>query len=283
MRTEGSRSSASGTARLRHELTRARTWLRGRGRMTRLALVAAAGAALVATAFLAIPTDRDEPVWLYDRPFSGDAALAIRKALATEKIPFRSDAAHRIGVAASRWGDAMARAGEARRRPGLARRDRERPPVAEPLDRPGREARAGPLADRAPAQGDDRGLRRRHPLGQRLDPPAQVREGMRPEWKSSGLVILDVERRPSHKVVCSIQTLLARSVPGLSPDAVTVGDRSGNFFLEAGNPRRRLGHEGPRPRRGAARRPPGEARPARPGDRPRRHRRARPRRPRPPP
>ena len=193
---------------------------------------------LVAAAFLAIPADRDEPVWLYDRPFSGDAALAIRKALAAEKIPFRSDSAHRIGVAASRWGDAMAALEKHGVAPvSLAEIESAPPPPGNwTLSQAEKKEQDNWRTERrlkATIEGYGSGIRQASVSILR----AQVREGMRPEWKTSGLVILDVERRPSHKILCSIQTLLARSVPGLSPDAVTVGDRSGNFFLEAGNPR----------------------------------------------
>ncbi|HEY2157082.1 MAG TPA: hypothetical protein VGH33_15745, partial [Isosphaeraceae bacterium] len=64
--------------------------------------------------------------------------------------------------------------------------------------------------------------------------PSRTR--MRPEWKVGALVLLDVERRPSHKLIHSIQTLLASMVDGLAPESVTIGDQSANFFLDANNP-----------------------------------------------
>ncbi len=237
MRTEGPRPSASATTRLRHELARARTWVRGRGRATRLALVATAAAALVAAVFLAIPADRDDVIWLYDgRSFSGDAARSIQKALAAEKVPFRADNGRRIGVAASRWGDAMS---------ALVKHN-VAPPSLEEIE--GMPPTSSPWIGAAEKQELDLWRRERW-LQATIEgyggirsaivkiARTQVHTGIRPEWKSSGLVILDVERKPSHKVVCAIQTLLARAVPGLAADAVTVGDRSGNFFLEAGDAR----------------------------------------------
>ena len=240
MRTEGSRSPASAATRLRHELARARTWLRGRGRATRLVLVAAAAAALVAAVFLAIltmPADRDDVIWLYDgRSFSGDAARSIQKALAAEKVPFRADNGRRIGVAAPRWGDAMSALEKHNVAPASLEEIEGVPPTFSPwigaAEKQEQDLWRTERWLKATIEGYG-GIRSAIVRIART----QVHAGIRPEWKSSGLVILDVERKPSHKVVCAIQTLLARAVPGLAADAVTVGDRSGNFFLEAGDAR----------------------------------------------
>ena len=237
MRTEASRAPASAATRLRHHVGRARTWMRGLGRATRLALVAAAVAGLVAAAFLAIPTDRDEMLWLYEgRKFAGDDAREIQKALAAEKVPFQADPGHRIGVATSRWGDAMAALEKHDVGPAsLAAIEKDRPASDPWSDRDAKAEQDRWLLERWLKANIEKypGTIRSASVRIRRTP---VRAGLRPEVKVGVLVILDVEHRPSHKAIRAIQTLLTNAVPGLAPEAVTIGDQSGNFFLDASNP-----------------------------------------------
>lgn len=211
--------------------------MRGRGRATRLALVAAA-AGLVAAAFLAIPADRDEMLWLYEgRKFSGDAAREIQKALAAEKVPFQTDPAHRIGVATSRWVDAMAALDKhGVQPPSLEGIEKDRP-VADPWsDRDAKADQERWLLERWLKANIEKypGTIRSASVRIKRTP---VRAGLRPEVKVGVLVILDVEHRPSHKAIRAIQTLLTNAVPGLGPESVTIGDQAGNFFLDASNPK----------------------------------------------
>jgi hypothetical protein len=53
---------------------------------------------------------------------------------------------------------------------------------------------------------------------------------------ASGSVVLDTDRRPPHKTILAIRTLLSTQVPDLRPDSVTISDQSGKFYLEAGDP-----------------------------------------------
>jgi flagellar M-ring protein FliF len=237
MRTESSASSASATTRLRDEVARARRWVRGRGRATRLALIAVAAAGLVGLAYWTIPLDRDQRVWLYDgKKFSQDSAQAIEEALGVEKIAFVTDQSNRVGVALSRWSDALA----ALKKHGVE------PPSLEEIEK---DLEAGSYMD-TPADKADRDHRRiERSLKAMIEKyegirsayvkvhRTPVRGGYRPGSAVSGLVVLDTERRPPNRVIQSIQTLLPKMVPGLLPDAVTVCDRAGIFYLEAGNPK----------------------------------------------
>jgi hypothetical protein len=211
--------------------------MRDRGTAARLALLALAAAVVASVAMLALPLDRDEMRWLYDgRKFSGEAALEIQKALAAEKVPFQADSAHRVGVAASRWGDAMAALEKhGVEPPSLEELEKDRPASDPWSDRDARDALDRWRLERslkAIIEGYAGGIRSAHVSIKRS--PAGTR--MRPEWKVGALVLLDVERRPSHKLVHSIQTLLASKVDGLTPESVTIGDQSANFFLDASNP-----------------------------------------------
>jgi type III secretory pathway lipoprotein EscJ len=237
MRTESSASSASAATRLRDEVARARRWVRGRGRATRLALIAVAAAALAGLAYWAIPLDRDERVWLYDgKKFSQDSAQAIEEALGVEKIAFVTDQSNRVGVARSRWSDALA---------ALKKHDVEPPSLEEiekatetasildtPYDRADREHRRLERSLKAMIENYE-GIRSAYVKVIRTPGHGSYRVGA----AVSGLVQLDTERKPPHRVIQSIQTLLSKRVPGLSPDAVTVCDRAGIFYLEAGNPK----------------------------------------------
>jgi hypothetical protein len=211
--------------------------MRDRGPAARLALVALAAAVVASVALLALPLDRDETRWLYDgRRFSGDAAREIEKALAAEKIAFQTDSSHRIGVAASRWGDAMAALEKhGVEPPSLEELEKDRPVFDLWSDSDARTALERWRLERwlkASIEGYAGGIRSAHVSIKRT----LIGTKFRPEWKVGGLVLLDVERQPSHRVIHSIQTLLASKVDGLSPEAVTIGDQSGNFFLDASNP-----------------------------------------------
>jgi flagellar M-ring protein FliF len=211
--------------------------MRDRGPAARLALLALAAAVVASAAMLALPLDRDELRWLYDgRKFSGEAALEIQKALAVEKVAFQADSAHRIGVAASRWGDAMAALEKhGVEPPSLEELEKDRPTSDVWSDRDDRAALERWRLERwlkASIEGYAGGIRSAHVSIKR----SLVGTKLRPEWKVGGLVLLDVERRPPHRVIRSIQTLLASKVDGLAPESVTIGDQSGNFFLDASNP-----------------------------------------------
>ncbi len=211
--------------------------MRDRGPAARLALLALAAAVVASVAMLTLPLDRDEMRWLYDgRRFSGEAALEIQKALAAEKVAFQADASHRIGVAASRWGDAMAALEKhGVEPPSLEELEKDRPNADPWSDRDDRAALERWRLERwlkASIEGYAGGIRSAHVSIRR----SLVGTKFRPEWKVGGLVLLDVERRPPHRVIRSIQTLLASKVDGLAPESVTIGDQSGNFFLDANNP-----------------------------------------------
>ncbi len=211
--------------------------MRDRGPAARLALLALAAAVVASAAMLALPLDRDEMRWLYDgRKFSGEAALEIQKALAAEKVAFQADTSHRIGVAASRWGDAMAALEKhGVEPPSLEELEKDRPAFDAWSDNDSRAALDRWRLERwlkASIEGYAGGIRSAHVSIKR----SLVGTKFRPEWKASGLVLLDVERRPPHRVIRSIQTLLASKVDGLALESVTIGDQSGNFFLDASNP-----------------------------------------------
>jgi hypothetical protein len=211
--------------------------MRDRGPAARLALLALAAAVVASAAMLALPLDRDEMRWLYDgRKFSGDAALEIQKALAAEKVAFQADSSHRIGVAASRWGDAMAALEKhGVEPPSLEELEKDRPASDPWSDRDARAAHERWQLERslkASIEGYGGGIRSAHVSIKR----SPVRTKLRPEWKVGGLVLLDVERKPPHRVIRSIQTLLASKVDGLAAESVTIGDQSGYFYLDASNP-----------------------------------------------
>ena len=244
MRTESVTSPASTATRLRGEVARARKWVSGRGRPTRLALIALGAVALFATAYWTIPVEREELVWLYDgRKFSTDAAMAIERSLAADKIAFRSDDSHRIGVAPARWADAV-----------------------ESLKKHGVEPSSLEEIDRLPPETDlfsspeDRQLRRQWTMERRLKATIErypgirsadvsirqsvVKGGLRPTVNVMGSVVIDAVPKPANSVIMSIKTLLSTSVPDLRPESVTISDRTGHFYLMAGDSAKALVTQG---------------------------------------
>jgi flagellar biosynthesis/type III secretory pathway M-ring protein FliF/YscJ len=233
MRTESSASTASASTRLRDGMARARRWVRGRRPVFRVTLIVAVAVALAAVAYMSIPMERDEIVLLYEgRKFSQSRARAIEKALLEEKIPCKRSG-RSVGVYRSNWSDAMS----ALDKHGVqleSIEDLEKEPPTfswtdTQADRLERERWRLERWLKASIEEFDPSIRSASVSIQRM--PIHVRD-----WKSSGLVMLDTERSPSHKLIRSIQTLLTSRVPGLAPDAVTIGDSTGTFFLEAGNP-----------------------------------------------
>ncbi len=234
MRTESSTSSA--TTRLRGEMARAGRWVSGRGRGTRLGLIAVVVATLVTLIYLTVPLEREELIWLYDgRKFSPDSALAIQKTLAGEKIAFKSDGSNRIGVAPSRWPDAIvALEKHGVEPPSLERMEQAAPEPAlwaSPEERSERKQWMIEHELKAIIQGYQ-GIRSAHVTITR----SVVRGGLRPTWSVGGSVVLDAVPRPTHRVIGAIQTLLSTKVADLRPDAVTISDRTGHFYLKAGDP-----------------------------------------------
>ena len=235
MRTESSTPSAS--ARLRAEVDRARRWVGGAGRSKRLMLFAIAAAGLIATAYLTIPLDREETLWLYDsRRFAPDEALAIQKALAAEKIAFKSDTSNRVGVTKSTWPAALDALGKHKvERPSLDEIDQDYinsgSLMEGPAERAERQRWHDERALKAIIEGYE-GVRSAHVKIKRTP----VGRGLRPTWNLSASVVLDTDRRPPHKTVQSIQSLLSTHVDDLRPDAVTISDQSGRFYLKAGDP-----------------------------------------------
>jgi flagellar biosynthesis/type III secretory pathway M-ring protein FliF/YscJ len=233
MRTESSASTASAATRLRDGVARARRWVRGRRSVFRAILIAVVTAALAAVAYMSIPLERDEIVLLYEgRKFSQATARAIEKALLEEKIPCKRSG-WSVGVYRSNWSDAMTALDKHGVQPASIEDIEKEPPTFSwtdtPADRLERERWRLERWFKASIEGFDPSIRSAHVSIERTQ--IHVRE-----WKFSGLVILDTERSPSHKLIRSIQTLLTKRLPGLAPDAVTIGDSSGTFFLEAGNP-----------------------------------------------
>jgi flagellar biosynthesis/type III secretory pathway M-ring protein FliF/YscJ len=233
MRTESSTSTASAASRLRDGLARARRWVRGRRAVFRVTLIVAVAVALAAIAYMSIPLERDEIVLLYEgRKFSQSRGRAIEKALLEEKIPCKRSG-RSVGVYRSNWSDAMsALVKHGVQVESIEDLEKEPLPVSwtdTQADRLERERWRLERWLKASIEEFDPSIRSASVSIQRTQIHAR-------EWKFSGLVMLDTERSPSHKLIRSIQTLLTKRVPGLLPDAVTIGDSSGTFFLEAGNP-----------------------------------------------
>jgi type III secretory pathway lipoprotein EscJ len=236
MRTESSTSSASAATRLRGEMARASRWVNGRGRPARIGLVAVAVVVLIGLVYWTIPLDREESIWLYSgRKFSPDQAVAIQKALAAEGIPFKADGSNRIGVTSTRWPAAIsALAKHHVEPPSLEGIDREPPESdlwASPEDRSQRKQWILEHELKAIIEGYP-GIRSAHVTITR----SMVKEGLRPTWNMAGSVVLDADPRPTHRVINAIRTLLSTNVADLRADAVTISDRTGNFFIKAGDP-----------------------------------------------
>ncbi len=231
------RTESSAATRLRDMVARARRWAGGSGRGARLSLLALGVAAVAAAVYLAVPADRDEVEWLYaGRRFSPDAADAIMKALAIEKIAWKTDAGRRVGVVPARWSDAMAALEKHGVEPESLERigkDRPEPSLWEgPAERAERDRRTLERKLKATIEGYGEGIRSADVTILRATP----RVGHRPASEPRGVVILDTDRTPPHRIIQSIRTLLPALVQDLKRDAVTVGDRAGNFYLNADDP-----------------------------------------------
>jgi flagellar biosynthesis/type III secretory pathway M-ring protein FliF/YscJ len=237
MRTESSTPTASAATKVRGELVKARHWVSAKGRSTQLILGLLAVVALIAATYYSIPHEREEVVWLYDgRRFSHEYALSIQKALAAEKIAFRADASNRIGVGAVNWSDAIV---------ALEKHSVE-PPSLEGLDKEPTQSNSWMMTREEHADVKHRMLERKlkaiiegYPDIRAADVTISrilVSKTLRPVYQMSGSVVLEAVPRPTHRVIGSIQTLLSSMLPELKPDAVTISDRQGHFYLRAGDP-----------------------------------------------
>jgi flagellar M-ring protein FliF len=238
MRTESSGSNASAATRLRDAIGRTRRWVRGRRPAFRVTLVAVAAIGLAAAAYMAIPLDRDEVVFLYeDKRFSLEIAQAMAQALREEKITCQL-VGNRVGVPRSRTIEARAALAKHGVAP-LTIEEIER----EPVD-------SNPWTDTQAVQADRDRRRLERQLKAIIEGYDQsirsasvtirqsnVRVHVRTEPKSSVVVVLDAERRPRAGAIHAIQVILTKMVPGLAPDAVSISDRSGTFFVEGGDPK----------------------------------------------
>ena len=234
MRTD---SQPSAVSRLRAGAARAGRWVGGRGRWTRAWVVVGLVALTVPLIYLSLP-NVEEPLWLYaNKRFSQDAAQAVETALAAEDIQVFKDREGHLGVRPSVWNKAMA----------ALRKSKVEPPSLDEIEKAyqtpnlwetsdqreqrlhwGMEHRVEVMIERLAD------IRSAHVTVQR----EKVRGGLRPEWKYTGFVYIETDG--SHEIsprsVKSIQALLVANFNGLKPDAVSVSDRSGKFYLEAGNP-----------------------------------------------
>jgi flagellar M-ring protein FliF len=205
--------------------------------LSRFVWATAVASTLGALIYYSIPA-KQEPTWLSGgRKFAEDDAASIQSVLSSESIPVYTDREGRIGVRPSDWTRALAALTKKKAVPETLaeiEKDFQTPNIWESREQ--REERR------------HWGLERKlEVMIERLEDIVAadvtihrevVRSGLRPETRLSAFVYVDAgaARSVGPRSIRSIQTLLVSNCAGLLPDAVSISDRDGKFYLVAGDP-----------------------------------------------
>jgi flagellar M-ring protein FliF len=235
MRTDNPPPQPQAIARLREALDRAgrRVWAQGPAARWALALVAVA--AIVAIGYLAAPSPSRGVYLRSGQRFSSDEVARIARALDDKHLYYRVDD-RRVEVAADHYDEATA---------ALAKLDVGPPSIAEI-----RKHAEQPSPWLSPSE-----IERREHRAKEERMAAMIRNfegivsadvtinrppgrGFRPGPDPTAFVYLETEgdREIAHKTVQSIQNLIIAAEPALKRDAVTIIDKTGRHYLDAGDP-----------------------------------------------
>jgi type III secretory pathway lipoprotein EscJ len=194
-------------------------------------------AALAGLVYYSLP-GQEEPSWLYaGKKFSQDSAQAIQSALAAEDIEVFTDRDGRIGVRPSSWSKALA----------ALRKKKVEPPSLEEIEKDYQTPNLWESREQREQRFQWGQERKLEVMIERLEDiiaadvtihREQIRGGLRPETKVSAFVYIDAgkTRELSPRSIRTIQNLLVTNCAGLKPEAVSITDRSGKFYLVAGDP-----------------------------------------------
>ena len=233
-------SSGSAPGRLHSGLERVRQLLLVQRPAVRWTLAAGTLAFMACLGYLgasSLSTSTERVFLGSGRSYSWDDVNKISRALDRQRVPFHVDRDRRVSVSRDQREEAEAAVAKLElgsRPPGEIRDQSLAPsPWESPRDREVREHRENEKILEAMIA-ELQGI-----VGcfVRLDQP-KPRFGLQPATRPSAFVRLETEgdRQVTFQTVQSITTILRGYEPGLSAEAVTVVDRKGYKYLDAGNP-----------------------------------------------